>query len=57
MRNAYKVIVGNLQVCGLEANIKLDLDLGCEDMDWIHLLQVFVWRQALVSTVMNRRVL
>jgi hypothetical protein len=53
-----KFYVESLQLCGLEGNIKFDLKgLGYEDLDWIHLLQVLVSKQALVNTVMNLFVL
>jgi len=41
----------------LEDNIRMDLrEIGCEGVDWIHLIQDRVQWWALVNTVMNLRV-
>jgi hypothetical protein len=41
----------------LEDNIRMDLrDIGCEEVDWIHLAQDRGTRWAFVNTVVNIRV-
>jgi hypothetical protein len=65
MRNAYKISVRKLEgkrpFARLrnrwEVNIIMDLsDIGCEDVDWIHVAQDRVQWWAFVNTVMNIRV-
>jgi hypothetical protein len=41
-----------------EGNIKVDLkEIGCEDVDWIHLAQDRLFWWAVVNTIMTVRVL
>jgi hypothetical protein len=53
MKNAYRMKLRNKR----EDNIKTDLkDVGCKDVDWIHLAEDRDKWCALVKTVMNLRV-
>jgi hypothetical protein len=63
MRNAYKTLVGKperkrpLGRCRHrgEENMKMDVkEIGCEDMDWIHIVQNNVLWCILVSAVLQK---
>jgi len=65
MRNAHKILVRKPEgkkllgrsKCRWEDNIRMVLrEIGCEDVDWIHLSQDRVKWQAVVDTVMNLRI-
>jgi hypothetical protein len=65
MRNAYNILVGKSEGkrpltrprCRWEDNIRMYLrKIGWEGVDWMHLAQDRDQWQALVNTVMNRRV-
>jgi hypothetical protein len=65
MRNAHKILVRKPEgkkllgrsKCRWEDNIRMVLrEIGCEDVDWIHLSQDRVKWLAVVDTVMNLRI-
>jgi hypothetical protein len=64
MRNAYNISVGKPEGkrplgrprCRWEDNIRMDLmEIGCENVDWMHLAPDKDQWLALVNTIMNLR--
>jgi hypothetical protein len=63
--NIYKMFVGNNEGEGpvrrprpkWEGSIKMDLqEIGCEDVNWVHLLQDRVRWRSVLNLITNRRV-